>query len=75
MNTHNGILNFGKREEEAMRCVLKHVKEDINYGGGGTFSDRTPDDDIDMKEIEKAKRGVRLIEWIIDTYKKGGGIN
>jgi len=70
MKTHSGILKFGKREEEAMRCVLEHCKIDISYGGGGTFNKGDADNTADEKEIAKARQGIEDLEWILDTYKK-----
>lgn len=70
MKTSSGVLQFGKREEEAMRCVLSHVRRDISYRGGGTFTDGSDDNNPDIKEIAKATRGIELIEWILSAYGK-----
>ena len=69
MLTYNGILKFTKTEEKEMRIVLEHCKRDISYGGGGSFTKGDNNDD-DTKEMEKAKRGIKNLEWILETYKK-----
>ncbi len=69
MKTYSGQLRFGKREEEAMRCVLQHCKLDISFGGGGSFNLGDNDNTEDIKEIVKAKKGIELFEWILETYK------
>lgn len=70
-----GILKFGKREEEAMRTVLMHCKIDISYDGGGSFTIGDNENNPDLKEIAKAKEGIKLFEWILDTFKQGGNMN
>lgn len=70
MYTHSGVLKIGKKEEQAMRCVLKHCQIDMNYGGGGSFSKGDNDNTPDLKEIGKACEGIKLYEWILETYKK-----
>lgn len=73
MKTKSGVLEFGKREEEAMRCVLFHVMQDMSYGGGGTFSSQEMDENgdykVDTKEMAKAKRGIECFNWILEFYK------
>lgn len=70
MRIKSGIAEIGKREVEAVITVMKHCKTDLSYGGGGTFTDGSPDDNPDMKEITKARRGLEIIAILIDFYQK-----
>lgn len=70
MKTKSGILEFGKREEKAMLCVLSHCKRDMSYGGGGSFTKGDNNNTEDSKEIKMAQQGIELFEWIINTFKK-----
>lgn len=79
MKTYNGQLRFGKREEEAMRIVLRHAKVDLSYGWDGSYGGHDKNNKSESKkaeqEIKKAEEGVSHIEWILDTFKKGGKMN
>ena len=68
MRTSSGWLVMTKTERNAIETVLRHCERDISFGGGGTFTDLTPDDNADTKEIARAEKGIELVRWILDTY-------
>lgn len=60
---------MGKRDREAIETVLRHCERDISYDAGGTFGlNPGEDDEIDVKEVKKAKRGIEAIRWILSAY-------
>lgn len=69
MKTVSGVLHMTKTEKKNIELLLEHVKRDISYLGGGTYS--TMKEDVyggyiaDYKAIKKAEEAIQDIEWII----------
>ena len=69
MKTKSGWLEMVKKERKEIETVLEHCERDISYDAGGTFA-KNPgtDDEVDVREVEKAKKGIAFIRWILSTY-------
>ena len=74
MKMQSGILLFTKAEQKDMELVLRHAERDLEYGWDGSYGGHEVDDKREearaQKEIASSKRGIELIRWIIDNYKK-----
>lgn len=64
MKTTSGVLSLTKKDIECIKTVLIHCNIDISYGVAGSFGDG---EDINEREIIKAKEGIQGIKWIINN--------
>ncbi len=67
MRTVSGHLVMTKTEHKNIELLLEHVERDISYGGGGTFTDGTNEDNANVKEIQKVKEAIEDIRWILKS--------
>ena len=70
MKLNSGVLILGKKEKEALRIVAEHCYQDTTYEGEGSFYseailDKKGERVGDKKEIEKAKLGIEVINFLL----------
>ena len=74
MKTQSGILLFTKAEQKDMETVLRHAGRDLDFGWGGSYGGHEENNKREVaaaaKEVAAGKRGIELIRWIIEQYKK-----
>lgn len=65
MLTRSGILELGKREQEALRVIKEHTLIDLSFEGEGSYNKGDSDNSYDEKEAKKARRGIEVIDFIL----------
>jgi hypothetical protein len=66
------VLQITRKEEDDIRILIRHALEDMEYGGGGTYTldAGTDDQRADEKSIERAKRGIATIARLLEALRK-----
>ena len=67
MKTISGQLCFTKTEVKNIELMLKHVMEDLSYGGGGTFNLGDNENSFDTKNASKVVEAIDDIKWILSN--------
>ena len=61
------------REEDDIRILIRHALEDMDYGGGGSYSlDPGVESKPDVRSIERAKRGIATIARLLEELRLFG---
>jgi hypothetical protein len=65
MRIQSGMVKANKRDILAIKTFLRHAEADMSYGGSGTYTDKTLDDNLDKKEYQLGLEGMEHIKFLL----------
>ena len=68
MKWNNGSLKLSKKEVAEIEELLWHVRRDISYGGGGTFSKGDEYDTPDVKAIARVESAIKSLSYLVSNF-------
>ena len=62
-------MKLSKRAVEDLLGMIEHVREDISYGGGGTYNRHDDDHSFDQKAARGSERAIEVLKRLILIHR------